>query len=103
MDNRPKPKAMIELATPAESILNRETVTDMIGDLMRVLEDRGADPNEGVLSLLTAFIQGAGRVLDVSTLEQAEHNREALLSMVEHARRTIDAWPLQASVSDRVH
>jgi hypothetical protein len=103
MDNRPKPKLTLELAAPAESILNRETVSDMIADLMRVLEDHGADPNEGVLSLLTAFIQGAGRVLDVSTLEQAEHNREALLTMVEHARRTIHTWPLQASVSVRVH
>jgi len=63
----------------------------MIEALFDVLERHQAGPNEGVLALMTSFIQGASRILELSSLEDAEHNRESLLAMLEHARRMIDS------------
>ncbi len=52
---------------------------------------------------MTSFIQGSSRILELSSGEDAEHNRESLLAMLEHARRTIDTWSSGAPVSGYVH
>jgi hypothetical protein len=92
MPNCPKPKFTIPLAVAAESVPDRQEVTAIIEGLFDVLERHQADPNEGVLALLTSFVQGASRILELSACEDAEHNRESLLLMLDQARRTIDAW-----------
>ena len=75
----------------------------MIAALFDVLETRQAGPNEGVLALMTSFIQGASRILELSTIEDAEHNRESLLAMLEQARRAIDTWSVGPPASGYVH
>jgi len=75
----------------------------MIEALFEVLEHHDAGPNEGALALLTSFVQGASRILELSTADDAEHNRESLLAMLDHARRTIDTWSLDVHASGLVH
>ncbi|RPJ70596.1 MAG: hypothetical protein EHM24_15090 [Acidobacteria bacterium] len=75
----------------------------MVEGILDVLQRHEADPNEGALSLLTAFMQAADRVLELSTPEETEHNRAALVSMVEHAQQFIAAWPHRTPDSWRVH
>ena len=75
----------------------------MIEALFDVLESHRAGPDEGVVALMTSFVQGASRILELSTIEDAEHNRESLLAMLEHARRAIDTWSVSAPTSGYVH
>ena len=91
MPNQPKPKLFaLPTAAAVDRLPDRHDVTAMIEALLDVLERHQAGPNEGVLALLTSFVQGASRILEFSSGEDAEHNRESLLAMIEHARRTID-------------
>jgi hypothetical protein len=92
MRNPVKPKLTLPLATRTDRVPEREDVTAIIEALFEVLESHRADPNEGVLALLTSFIQSASRILDRSSFEDAEQNRESLLAMLDHARRAIDTW-----------
>jgi hypothetical protein len=91
MPNPPRPKATIPIVAKVERVPARQDVAAMIEALLDVLERHQAGPNEGVLALMTSFIQGASRILELSSLEDAEHNRESLLAMLEHARRMIDS------------
>jgi hypothetical protein len=75
----------------------------MIEALFDVLERHQAGPNEGALALMTSFVQGASRILELSSIEDAEQNRESLLAMVDHARRVIDADYVGGVPSALVH
>ena len=104
MNNPLKPKSLFQMATTLELESDRHDVTDMVEELLKVLERREADADDGVLSLLTAFMHGAHRVLNASTLDDTEQNRETLLSMLDHATRTVETWPRHGAASDaRVH
>jgi hypothetical protein len=78
-------------------------ISVMVEGLLGVLERHEADANEGVLSLLTALMQAADRLLDVSTPEETAHNREALLGMIDHARKFVETWPHHTPARWRVH
>jgi hypothetical protein len=103
MQNPPKPKFMISVVTPAEQRPDRDEVTGMVEALFDVLERHQADSNEGVLALLTSFVQGATKVLDLSTADDIEHNRKSLLAMLDHARRAIEMWSVGVPPSGYVH
>jgi hypothetical protein len=75
----------------------------IVEDVLDVLRRHDADANEGVVSLLTALVQAANRVLEASTPEETEHNRTALLTMFEHGRRFVDGWPQQTPNGWSVH
>jgi hypothetical protein len=75
----------------------------LVEGLLEVLRRNDADANEGVLSLLTALIQAANQVMEVSTPEETEHNRAALLAMLEHGRRFVDGWPQETPQGWAVH
>lgn len=79
-------------------------------DIARIVEDvlaavgrHDAEPTDGVLSLLTALMQAADRVLEMSTPEDTEHNRAALLAMLDHGRRFVDGWPHRTPQTWSVH
>jgi hypothetical protein len=103
MQNPSKPKFMISVVGPAEQGPDRDEVSGMVEALFDVLERHQADSNEGVLALLTSFVQGASRVLDLSATSDIEHNRKSLLAMLEHARRTIEMWSVGPPPSGFVH
>jgi len=90
-------------ATSQDISPDQRDLAGMVEGILDVLQRHEADPNEGALSLLTAFMQAADRVLELSTPEETEHNRAALASMVEHAQQFIAAWPLRTPESWRVH
>ena len=99
----PKPKYTIPLVSAPHSLPQHDDVAGMIGALFDVLERHDAGPNEGVVALLTSFVQSASRILDLSAHEDAEHNRESLLAMLDQAHRAIDTWSLGIQPSGRVH
>lgn len=103
MQNTSKPKFAISASSSVERTPNRDDVNGMVEALFDVLQRHQADSNEGVLALLTSFVQGASRILELSTMEDIEHNRKSLLAMIEHARRTIDMWSVGAPPSGYVH
>ncbi len=78
-------------------------VSTLVEGILDVLERNEADPNEGVLSLLTALMQAADRLLDASTPDEMSHNREALLGMMDHARKFVETWPHHTPARWRVH
>ena len=99
--NKPKPTEA-DLVSQEFQAEHRDLAV-MVEGILDVLQRHEADPNEGALSLLTAFMQAADRVLELSTPEETEHNRAALTSMVEHAQQFIANWPLRTPESWRVH
>jgi hypothetical protein len=103
MPNPPRPKATIPIAAEFDRVPDRRDVAAMIEALFDVLERHQAGPNEGALALMTSFVHGASRILELSSGDDAEHNRESLLAMLEQARRTIDAWSVVAPTSDYIH
>jgi hypothetical protein len=92
MPTLPRPRATFPIVGHPDKTPNRRDVTTMIEALFDVLERHEAGPDEGTLALMTSFLQGASRILERSSLEEAEHNRASLLAMLERARRTIDSW-----------
>lgn len=98
-----KPKSEIQVRAPLESVPNRDDVNDMVEALFDVLDRHGATGNEGVLALLTSFVETSSKVLGLSSEQDVEHNRNALLEMLEHARRSIDTWSVGGSSSGYVH
>jgi len=48
-------------------------------------------------------MQAADRLLDVSTPVETAHNREALLGMIDHARKFVESWPHETPAHWRVH
>ncbi len=105
MPNSPKPTFTfpLPLVAAVDRVPDRQDVTAMIEALLDVLERHQAGPNEGVLALLTSFVQGASRILELSSGADAEHNRQSLLAMLEHARRTIDTCSAAAPPSGLIH
>ena len=103
MNNPTKPKSLLPIAHTLEVSPSRRDVVDMVEELLKVLERCDADADDGVRSLLTAFMHGAHRVLDGSELGDTEQNRDSLLIMLEQATRTIETWPLGGAISTRVH
>ena len=100
-----KPKPKFPEAEPSGQALpaDHRDLTIMVEGILDVLQRHDADPNEGALSLLTAFMQAADRVLELSTPQETEHNRAALVAMVEQAQRFIAGWPQRTPESWRVH
>ncbi|HOC19426.1 MAG TPA: hypothetical protein PKK95_14225 [Vicinamibacterales bacterium] len=106
MDKRPKATRGkgVEIVTAARDEAHEGSdVSTMVEGILDVLERHEADANQGVLSLLTAFMQAADRLLDVSTPEEMAHNREALLGMMDHAKKFVESWPHQTPAHWRVH
>lgn len=95
MQNPPKPKFTFPLSSIPEPVPNRADVTAMVEAVFDVLEHHQADANEGILALLTSFIHGASRILELSSDADAERNRASLLDMLEHAREAIDTWSVR--------
>ena len=103
MQKRAKAK-LSQTADPLpETKQEPSNVMVMVEGLLAVLERHDAEPNDGVLSLLTALMQSADRLLEVSTPEETEHNRAALISMLEHVRTFVESWPQSTPVGWRVH
>ena len=106
MDKRPKVtrgKGDEFGATIGGDLPEANDISAMVENILGVLERHEADANEGVLSLLTALMQAADRLLDVSTPEQTSFNREALLGMMDHARKFVETWPNRTPARWRVH
>jgi len=103
MDKPNKPKPTQADAACENFPADHRDLATMVEGILDVLQRHEADPNEGALSLLTAFMQAADRVLELSTPEETEHNRAALASMMEHAQQFIAAWPLRTPENWRVH
>ncbi len=78
-------------------------IARLVEDVLDVLRRHDADANEGVLSLLTALVQAASRVMEASTPEETEHNRAALLAMFEHGRVFVDGWPQHTPHAWSIH
>lgn len=102
MDKTNKPKSPVD-GSVQDTPGDHRDLAMMVEGILDVLERHEADPNDGALSLLTAFMQAADRVLELSTPEETEHNRAALLSMIEHAEKFISSWPVRTPSSWRVH
>ncbi len=106
MQKPPKGKMVVTPAQPVpppSTIVDRADLTRMVEGLLDVLGRHEADPTDGVLSLLTALMQAADRVLEFSTPEETEHNRDALVSMLDHARQFVESWPDRTPDHWRVH
>jgi hypothetical protein len=80
-----------------------QDIAQLVEGLLAVLGHHDAAATDGVLSLLTAFMQAADRVMQVSTPEETEQNRAALLGMLDHAKRFVDGWPHRTPEGWRVH
>ena len=98
-----KPKSPQADAVCQELPGDHRDLAMMVEGILDVLQRHDADPNEGALSLLTAFLQAADRLLELSTPEETEHNRAALASMVGHAQEFIAGWPRRTPENWRVH
>ncbi|HEY3382452.1 MAG TPA: hypothetical protein VGK32_11830 [Vicinamibacterales bacterium] len=101
-----RPKSKLDDEVTPETLVSppqADGVADMVEGLFDLLASYQAEPNEGVLSLLTAFLHGAHRVLEASAAEDAEHNRAALLALLDQARRAIEEWPQETPEHWSVH
>jgi hypothetical protein len=96
-------KPSIPCVPPLDGNDEGHDISIIVGDVLDVLRRHDADANEGVLSLLTALVQAATRVMESSTPEDTEHNRAALLAMIDHGRRFVDGWPQQTPQGWSVH
>jgi hypothetical protein len=103
MEKRIKGKLSSPRVPPLETGDQEQDVARLVDDVLDVLRRHDADPNEGVVSLLTALVQAAGSVMEASTPEDTEHNRAALLAMFEHGRRFVDGWPQRTPRAWSVH
>jgi len=103
MQKPTKGKASFPFLPPIEGAEEGHDIAKLVEDVLEVLRRHRADANDGVLSLLTALIQAASQVMDASAPEEIEHNRAALLAMLEHGRRFVDTWPQQTPHGWSVH
>jgi hypothetical protein len=104
MQKRAKTTKEPEMTTPPqESSQEPNQIMVMVEGLLAVLERHEAEPNAGVMSLLTALLQSADRLLEVSTPEETEHNRAALIAMLDHVRSFVETWPQTTPQGWRVH
>ena len=98
-----KGKLSSPLAPAIEAGDEGHDIARLVDDVLDVLRRHDADADEGVLSLLTALVQAASRVMEASNPEETEHNRSALLAMFEHGRRFVDGWPQQTPQGWSIH
>jgi hypothetical protein len=98
-----KGKSSSRFFPPLEGSEDGHDIARLVEDVLDVLRRHDADANDGVLSLLTALIQAANRVMEASTPEETEHNRAALLAMLEHGRSFVDSWPQHTPTGWAVH
>ena len=103
MQKRHKGKSGTTAVLPLQSVGAGGDIARIVEGLFDVLGEHEAEPDAGMVSLLTAFIQAAGQVIDASSPEEAERNREALLSMIDRGRQQIDGWGVPASGGWTVH
>jgi hypothetical protein len=68
-------------------------VVPMVEGLLAFLNSQQGDRTEGVHALLIAFVQAAVQVLDECDREETDTNRDALLAMLDHARRVLGDSP----------
>lgn len=78
-------------------------IARIVEGLLGVLARHDAEPSEGMLSLLTALMQAADRIMEQSTPEETEGNRAALISMLDHAKSFVEGWPQSTPVSWTIH
>lgn len=103
MQRLSKTKAPCSDVAAREVRANDGDVTRIVEGLLDVLGQHDAHPDQGVLSLVAAFMQAADRVLELSTPDDAEHNRAALLGLLDRARGYLDAWPQRIPTGWTVH
>lgn len=96
-------KASYPVVPPPQATDEGHDIASIVEDILGVLARHDAEPTDGVLSLLTALMQASHRVLEVSSPEEAEHNRAALLAMLEHGKRFVDEWPERTPAGWTVH
>jgi hypothetical protein len=101
MDRRLKGSSSI--IPPPQTTEEGHEISQIVDGLLDVLRRYDAEPTEGVLALLTALLQAADRVMEASTPEETEHNRAALLSMMDHGHRMIAEWPRHTPETWSVH
>jgi hypothetical protein len=80
-------------------------VVPMVEGLLAFLNGHQGDRIEGVHALLIAFVQAAVQVLDECDRDEIDANRDALLAMLEHARRVLGDSPAapQARTTWTIH
>lgn len=98
-----KSKDSYPVVRPPEATDDRGDIARIVEDILAVLSRHDAEPTDGVLSLLTALMQASHRVMEVSTPEESEHNRAALVAMLEHGRRFVETWPQETPSGWMVH
>jgi hypothetical protein len=108
MHKRTKGKASNDAVPPIQAAeegqeLAGNDIAQLVEGLLAVLGHHDAEATDGVLSLLTAFMQAADRVMQVSTPEETEQNRAALLAMLDHAKHFVEGWPQNTPDGWRVH
>ena len=91
MQRRAKGKYSSPVIPPPRSAEEDHDITRIVDGLLDVLRHHGAEPTEGVVALLAALMQAADRVMDVSSPEDTEHNRAALVAMLERAGFSLQA------------
>ncbi len=70
----------------------------MVRGILSYLNENQDDRGEGVHALLIALVQAALQVLQDSTAEDVDANREALMTMLDQARRIVGAGSRAAAV-----
>jgi hypothetical protein len=78
-------------------------VVGMVEHLLDFLSHHQTDRGEGVQALLVAFVQAASRVLEDSGGDELDANRNAILQMLEQARRVIDERPAAPAAGYTIH
>ena len=101
MQNRIKPSCPV--VPPPQAKEGVHDIGRLVEEILGVLTRNSAEPTEGVLSLLTAFMQASHNLMEASTPEEAEHNRAALTAMLEHGKRFVDTWPDRTPARWTVH
>lgn len=98
-----KDRLTFPVVPPPQATDDGDDIPRIVEDIFGVLERHDAQAGDGVLSLLTALMQAADRVMELSTPEEAEGNREEMLAMLDRARSFVDTWPQRTPSSWRVH
>jgi len=79
-------------------------IARIVEGLLAFLNRHQRDRTEGVHALLVAFVQAGIQALEDCDSEETDVNREALLAMLDHARRVLgDSQPAQQPSRWTVH
>jgi hypothetical protein len=103
MQKPTRPGSSFPVIHPPQSTDEGYDIPSLVEEFFGILERHDAQASEGVLSLLTALMQAADRVMELSTPEEAEDNRAELVAMIEHARSFVESWPSRTPSTWRVH